>query len=59
MYVFRTRNKPTHIIVAGERFMVKPRYKLTTFILDLILACVTGGLWLLWPLFKFLRNGRR
>lgn len=36
-----------------------PRYKFWTFVLDIILASLTGGLWLLWPAFKFLRTGRR
>lgn len=37
----------------------EPRYKFTTFVLDMLLAAITGGLWLFWPAFKFLRNGRR
>lgn len=32
------------------------KYGLGKFIIDIILVCVTGGLWLWWLLFKFLRK---
>lgn len=32
------------------------KYTLGKFILDLFLTSITGGLWLIWILFRFLRN---
>lgn len=37
----------------------EPRYKFVTFLIDLILVAITGGLWLFWIGFKFLRTGHR
>lgn len=37
----------------------RKRYKLSTFILDVVLTCITGGLWILWPLYKFLSHNHR
>jgi len=36
--------------------MSKGKYGLGDFIIDLILTSITGGLWLLWILFRFLRS---
>jgi hypothetical protein len=33
---------------------MKQKYGFWRFILDLFLVCITGGLWLVWLLFKFL-----
>lgn len=35
------------------------RYGIGRFLWDLFLIGATGGLWLLWLILKFLRNGRR
>lgn len=33
------------------------KYTFCRFALDLLLIWVTGGLWLIWMIFSFLRNG--
>jgi hypothetical protein len=32
------------------------RYGIGRFIFDVFMTCITGGLWLLWLLFKFFRT---
>lgn len=34
----------------------KKRYGLLDFLLDIFLIIITGGLWLLWMIFKFIRD---
>lgn len=34
----------------------KRRYGFWRFMLDLVLTCLTGGLWLLWLVIRFLRT---
>lgn len=36
--------------------MSKGRYGLLNFAFDVVMISVTGGLWFLWILFKFLRK---
>lgn len=31
-------------------------YKLHNFLFDLFMTCITGGLWLIWLLVKYLRT---
>ncbi len=35
----------------------KKPYGLGRFLLDLFLIAITGGLWLIWMIFKFIRKG--
>lgn len=35
------------------------KYGLARLILDLVLTCLSGGLWLIWIVICFLRNGHR
>lgn len=34
----------------------KKKYGLGRFMVDIFLTCITGGLWLFWLIFKFLRG---
>lgn len=34
----------------------KKRYGLLDFLLDIFLIIITGGVWLLWMIFKFIRD---
>lgn len=36
--------------------MSKGNYGLLNFVFDVVMVSVTGGLWFLWILFKFLRK---
>ena len=39
-----------------RRCVRRRRYGILHFLFDLFMISITGGLWLLWILFKFLRN---
>lgn len=39
--------------------MAKNKHGVSRGLLDLLLVVFTGGLWLLWMLVRFLRNGRK
>lgn len=55
-----TTTQPTAIFFVSSAKMAKygrrRRYGLGHFIFDLFMVAITGGLWLIWILFKFLRN---
>lgn len=37
----------------------RKKYGLLRLLIDLLLTCATGGLWLVWIFICFLRNGHR
>ena len=37
-------------------YIMKKNYGILNFLLDLVLTGLTGGLWLIWILFRFLRR---
>lgn len=41
----------------GTNMSQKKPYGLGRFLLDLFLIAITGGLWLIWMIFKFIRKG--
>jgi hypothetical protein len=45
------------IAVTVRNYRPRKRYGFFRLLIDLILTCCTGGLWLVWLLIKFLRNG--
>ena len=49
---------PRYYIEYGD-FRTRPRYGFWHLLFDFVLVCLTGGLWLIWLLVKFLRNGSR
>lgn len=36
--------------------MSKRKYRLHNFVVDAVLTCVTGGLWLIWVFVREMRN---
>ena len=40
----------------SERIAMKKKYGIFNFLLDLVLTGLTGGLWLIWIVFRFLRR---
>lgn len=36
---------------------MRPRYGIGNFLLDILMTCVTGGLWLIWIFVREMRRG--
>ena len=57
MFWTEPRNETTIIYVEPpETRKPEKRYTFWNFLLDIILIGLTGGLWLLWIVIRFLRN---
>jgi hypothetical protein len=40
----------------GKEIYIMKKYGLGSFLFDCFMVCITGGLWLFWILFRFLRT---
>lgn len=46
----------THHTRKGIRVNRKKKYGLMAFLFDVIMTCITGGLWLIWIFVREMRN---
>lgn len=46
----------TWALILSKGLHMKKKYGILNFLLDLVLTGLTGGLWLIWIVFRFLRR---